>query len=185
MSTMSLFFGGYQFKNSSKNIIWKTFSAQYFPDVINLIITSCLFGRGLSLYMCFHFWLLHQKAQFPLITPLGTSFEWSTMPGRLKKSAKPNGFIAIDAVGTATRNWGSKNKPGKLRCILVHTVWSGSTAMYWLQVRLARVKNSNVQCILSKVQFQRAAETVSQLQFRAVLIMQPRDPIFLQLVMRF
>ena len=57
---------------------------------------------------------------------------------------------------------------------------SGSTAMYWLQVCLA-----NVQCILGKVQFQRAAETVSQLQFRAVFIMQPRDPIFLQLVQRF
>ena len=58
-------------------------------------------------------------------------------------------------------------------------------AMYWQQVRLARVKNSNVQCILSKVQFQRAAETVPQLQFRGVLIMQPSDPIFLQLVTSF
>ena len=57
--------------------------------------------------------------------------------------------------------------------------------MYWLQVCLAMVKNSNVQGILGKVQFQRAAETVSQLQFRAVFIMQPRDPIFLQLVQRF
>ena len=57
--------------------------------------------------------------------------------------------------------------------------------MYWLQVRLARVKTSNVQRILSKVQFQRAAETVPQLQFRGVLIMQPSDPIFLQLVTSF
>ena len=64
MSTMSLFFGGYQFKNSSKNI-WKTFSAQYFPDVINNIITSCLFGLGLSLYLCFHFLITSSESSIP------------------------------------------------------------------------------------------------------------------------
>ena len=78
MSIMSLFFGGYQFKNSLKNIIWKTFPAQYFPDVINNIIiflharemwktsTSCLFIRGLSLYMCFHFLITSPKSSIPL-----------------------------------------------------------------------------------------------------------------------
>ena len=74
MSILSLFLEGYQFKNSSKNIIWKTFSAQYFPDVIKG-------GRRLpaaslaAWFLCTCvsiFWLLHQKAQSLLITPLGT-----------------------------------------------------------------------------------------------------------------
>ena len=38
--------------------------------------------------------------------------------------------------------------------------------------------------ILSKVKFQRAASTASQLKFRSVLVMQPRDPIFLETVPR-
>lgn len=38
--------------------------------------------------------------------------------------------------------------------------------------------------VLSKVKFRRAADTASQLNFRSVLIMQPRDPIFLEIVAR-
>ena len=38
--------------------------------------------------------------------------------------------------------------------------------------------------ILSKVKFQRAVDTASQLKFRSVLIMQPRDPIRLNIVSR-
>lgn len=47
-----------------------------------------------------------------------------------------------------------------------------------LEMKTAMVK------ILSKVKFQRAADTVSQLRFRSVLLMQPRDPILLQIVAR-
>ena len=38
--------------------------------------------------------------------------------------------------------------------------------------------------ILSKVKFKRAADTASQLKFRSVLLMQPRDPIFLEIEAR-
>ena len=38
--------------------------------------------------------------------------------------------------------------------------------------------------ILSRVKFQRAADTVSKLRFRSVLLMQPRDPILLKIVLR-
>lgn len=38
--------------------------------------------------------------------------------------------------------------------------------------------------VLSKVKFQKADDTVSQLNFRSVLIMQPRDPISLEIVAR-
>lgn len=38
--------------------------------------------------------------------------------------------------------------------------------------------------ILSKVKFRTAADTVSQLKFRSMLIMQPSDPIFLEIVAR-
>lgn len=38
--------------------------------------------------------------------------------------------------------------------------------------------------VLSKVKFQTAGDTVSQLNFRSVLIMQPRDPISLEIVAR-
>ena len=38
--------------------------------------------------------------------------------------------------------------------------------------------------ILCRVKFQRAADTVSKLRFRSVLLMQPRDPILLKIVLR-
>ena len=47
-----------------------------------------------------------------------------------------------------------------------------------LEVKTAMLK------ILSKVKFQRAVDTVSQLKFRSLLVIQPRDPIFLEIVAR-
>ena len=47
-----------------------------------------------------------------------------------------------------------------------------------LEIKTAMLK------ILSKIKFQRAADTVSHLKFRSVLLMQPRDPIFLEIVSR-
>ena len=47
-----------------------------------------------------------------------------------------------------------------------------------LEIKTAMLK------ILSKVKFQRAADTVSQLKSRSVLLMQPRDPIVLEIVAR-
>ena len=73
MSTMSLFFGGYQFKNSSKNIIWK----QELLHSISLTLLILLFPAAslAASFLCTCvsiFWLLHQKAQSPLIAPQGT-----------------------------------------------------------------------------------------------------------------
>ena len=47
-----------------------------------------------------------------------------------------------------------------------------------LEIKIAMLK------ILSKVKFRRAADTVSQLRFRSVLLMQPRDPIVLEIMPR-
>ena len=73
MSTMSLFFGGYQFKNSSKDIIWK----QELLHSISLTLLILLFPAAslAASFLCTCvsiFWLLHQKVQSPLIAPQGT-----------------------------------------------------------------------------------------------------------------
>ena len=47
-----------------------------------------------------------------------------------------------------------------------------------LEMKSAMIK------VLSKVKFRETADTASQLHFRSVLIMQPRDPIFLEILAR-
>ena len=73
MSTMSLFFGGYQFKNSSKNIIWKQELLQSISLTLLILLFPAASLAASFLCTCVSiFWLLHQKAQSPLIAPQGT-----------------------------------------------------------------------------------------------------------------
>ena len=73
MSTMSLFFEGYQFKNSSKNIIWKQELMHSISLTLLILLLPAASLAASFLCTCVSiFWLLHQKAQSPLIAPQGT-----------------------------------------------------------------------------------------------------------------
>ena len=73
LSTMSLFFGGYQFKNSSKNIIWKQELLHSISvTLLILLLPAASLAAGFPCTCVSIFWLLHQKPQSPLITPQGT-----------------------------------------------------------------------------------------------------------------